>query len=140
MKMMKNFLAFFLAFAILLSLFAGLGSFGVLAVGTEAAGYRYLDYSITYWYSSTGTTGYTSGTGTQADPFIVTTAAQLRHLVRGDTAGGGKYYKLGNDIALNDTSAEDWYEHDGLTNWIKGKDASGYTTHCPTGKKASRPR
>ena len=106
-----------------MSLFTALGTITVSAA-TEASGKRDLDWDGTYWYSDTKVSTYTSGTGTADDPYIVTTAAQLRHLARGNGAGGGKYYKLGNDIVLNDTSAEDWYEQDGLTNWIKGTDST----------------
>ena len=125
MKNSKKLVSLALCLTLVFSVFACLGAFTASAA-SEAAGYRYLEYGITYWYSSTGTTGYTSGTGTADDPFIVTTAAQLRHLARGDANGAGKYYKLGNDIAINDTSYEDWYLRSGLTNWIKGKDANGY--------------
>lgn len=124
MNKSKKLVSLALCLTLVFSVFACLGTMTASAA-TEAAGYRYLEYGITYWYSSTGTTGYTSGTGTAADPYIVTTAAQLRHLARGDANGAGKYYKLGNDIAINDTSYEDWYLRSGLTNWIKGKDSSG---------------
>lgn len=123
MKKSKRLLAICLALAVIMSLFTVLGTITVSAA-TEASGKRDLDGDGTYWYSDTKVSTYTSGTGTAADPYIVTTAAQLRHLARGDSAGGGKYYKLGNDIVLNDTSAEDWYEQDGLTNWIKGTDST----------------
>lgn len=122
---MKKIISLALCLALVFSTFACLGSFTISAVGTETAGYRYLEYGITYWYSSTGTTGYTSGTGTADDPYIITTAAQLRHLARGDANGAGKYYKLGNDIVINDSTNKYWYEESGLQNWIKGTDANG---------------
>ncbi|MBO4433213.1 MAG: LptF/LptG family permease, partial [Clostridia bacterium] len=131
MKKGKKLLAICLAFALFVSMFTVLGTLTVSAVGTEAAGKRDLDSDCTYWYSDTGVSTYTSGTGTAEDPYIITTAAELRHLARGNTAGGGKYYKLGCDIVINDTSAEDWYEGTDLKNWIKGSDGT-YGTFSDT--------
>lgn len=125
MKNSKKIISLMLCLALVFSTFACLGSFTISAVGSEAAGKRDLDWDGIWWYSDTKTTvPYSSGTGTADDPYIVTTAAQLRLLAKGNAAGGGKYYQLGNDIVLNDTSYEDWYERSGLTNWIKGSDAA----------------
>lgn len=124
MKNSKKLLSLALCLALVFSTFACLGTLTLSAVGTEDKGYRYLEYGITYWYSNTGTTGYTSGSGTAADPYIITTAAELRHLARGETVAG-RYYKLGNDIVINDSTNANWYEEPGLKNWIKGTDANG---------------
>ncbi len=125
MKTIKKSISLILCFVLVFSTFTSLGTLTLSAAGTEDTGYRYLEYGITYWYSNTGTTGYTSGTGTVDDPYIITTAAQLRHLARGDANGAGKYYKLGNDIVINDSTNKNWYEESGLQNWIKGTDANG---------------
>ena len=123
MKKFKKAISIILCLALILSLFVSLGGVAASAAN-EAAGKRDLDWDGIWWYSDTKTTvPYSSGSGTADDPYIVTTAAQLRLLAKGNASGGGKYYKLGNDIVLNDTSSEDWYEKDGLTNWIKGSDA-----------------
>lgn len=121
---MKKIISLALCLALVFSTFACLGSFTISAVGTEAAGKRDLDWDGTYWYSDTKVSTYTSGTGTAADPYIITTAAQLRHLARGNAGGGGKYYKLGNDIVINDTTNKYWYNESNLKNWIKGTDST----------------
>jgi len=50
--------------------------------------------------------GYAGGTGTDADPYIIEKAGHLRLCV--GNFGGGKYYKLNNDIYLNDTDSINW--------------------------------
>ena len=121
MAIFKKYISISLCLVIIISAFAGIISLPVFA-GTEATGKRDLEYGITYWYSDTGVSGYTSGTGTENDPYIITTAAELRHLARGDANSAGKYYKLGNDIVINETNTDSWYEGTGLKNWIKGTD------------------
>lgn len=53
---------------------------------------------------------YTSGKGTKASPFIITTPEQLRYLLCSKNTKN-KYYELGNDIYLNDVSVENWHEN-----------------------------
>lgn len=48
--------------------------------------------------------GYASGTGDAGDPYIIKTEAQLKYLVN-DTDTAGKYYKLANDIVVNESLA-----------------------------------
>lgn len=50
---------------------------------------------------------YANGNGTEANPYIIKTGEQLAKMVL-DTESEGKYYKLVNDIKLNDTSSNDW--------------------------------
>ncbi|MBQ9769248.1 MAG: hypothetical protein IJW27_03485, partial [Clostridia bacterium] len=50
---------------------------------------------------------YASGEGTKESPYIIETPEQLAKLML-DPATAGKYYKLGADIRLNDTSSENW--------------------------------
>ena len=48
--------------------------------------------------------GFESGTGTEEDPYIIKTAAQLAYLAQTTNAGNsyeGKFFKLANDIMLN---------------------------------------
>ncbi len=47
------------------------------------------------------------GTGTVKDPYIIETAGQLRYCV-GTFGESGKYYKLANDIYLNDVKNVNW--------------------------------
>lgn len=51
--------------------------------------------------------GYTKGTGTSTDPFIIETAAQLRLCV-GTFGEAGQYYKLANDIYINEVDKVTW--------------------------------
>lgn len=54
-------------------------------------------------------TGFASGTGTEADPYIIKTAAQLAYLAASVNDGNrykGKRFRLEADIVLNDTA--DW--------------------------------
>lgn len=53
---------------------------------------------------------YASGSGRKNDPYIIKTAEQLRYLVLSDNTQG-KYYKLGNDIYVNDTSKAGWMQN-----------------------------
>ena len=46
------------------------------------------------------------GSGTEADPYLIKTADDLRNAI--GTYGMGKYYKLANDIVLNDVDKIDW--------------------------------
>lgn len=50
---------------------------------------------------------FAGGAGTIRNPYIIKTVAQLRYLVTsGNTAG--KYYKLANDLYINDTTKKNW--------------------------------
>ena len=54
---------------------------------------------------------YESGAGNETDPYIIKTAGQLARLIN-DTDTAGKYYKLSNDITVNEKltdSALPWY-------------------------------
>lgn len=96
-KIMKKTLAFVLTFSVLLSTFAGLSILGQNWDGQVA-------------------TAYASGTGTKDDPFMIADASQLLLVVTSsDTAG--KYYKLANDIHINDTATQNWFELSGLNAW-----------------------
>ena len=89
-KLVKSSVALVLALSVLLSTFAGMSIFAADSVwdGTEALSYE-------------------SGTGEQNDPYIIKTGAQLYKLVR-DTDTEGKYYKLANNIYLNDVDKPIW--------------------------------
>jgi len=58
----------------------------------------------------TFTGGYESGKGTKKDPYIIKTVDQLRYLIS-DSSTLGKYYKLANDIHINDTSDPEWIKN-----------------------------
>ena len=57
---------------------------------------------------------FASGTGTEADPYIINNGAQLKYLAKLTNANGkltkGRYYRLEADIVLNDTVLTEDYE------------------------------
>lgn len=63
---------------------------------------------------------YAGGTGTQDDPYQIATGEQLykmvsEHVIGMDTPA---YYILTEDIKLNDTSDENWYQKPGNKGWL----------------------
>ena len=84
-----------LAVAILLSTFSGMF---ILA-----------DTSNKLW-DGTPASGYQQGSGTKEDPFIVSTPAELFLTVSSTGMDGGNqlYYKMVNDIYVNDVSSATW--------------------------------
>ena len=75
-------------------------------------------------------TKYASGTGTEADPYIIETPEQLALLVSTSYKPGGgadniRYYKLAADIYVNDVHSELWQEKigclDWFSQWVNGK-------------------
>lgn len=60
---------------------------------------------------------YNGGSGTEADPYIIATAEQLRKLVT-DTETEGKYYTLTTDIRLNDETADNWADSLNSNEWV----------------------
>ncbi len=101
-KLVSGLVAVVLTLSIVLSTFVGLF---VTANNLEV------------WDGSTAT-GFASGTGTAADPYIIENGAQLRYLISlGADATTGKVYKLAADIYLNDTTVANWYTQSGLNEW-----------------------
>ncbi len=67
------------------------------------------------------------GSGTEKDPYQIATAEQLARLVKSvlDSTWDNypfknKYFKITHDIYLNDVSVENWYEKDGVKQWLIG--------------------
>ncbi len=89
MKMTKKLMAALLALAMVMTIAV------TVAIPASAAD---------YWNGTDIATGYAGGTGTEADPFKISTAAQLAFLATVDETASsqGKFYKLTNDIALGD--------------------------------------
>ena len=58
------------------------------------------------------------GTGSTTDPYLIKTAAQLAAIATGNNNGAftGKYFKLANDIKINDTSSANWKAS--ALNWV----------------------
>lgn len=56
---------------------------------------------------------YAGGSGTEGDPYLISTAGQLAKLVKSSSEGEthkGEFFKLTHNIILNDTSYENWQE------------------------------
>ena len=95
---------------------------------------------IEAWDGETSTAP-TKGSGSENDPYIIETAAELYYVVF--EAGGGtknQYYQLANDIYLNDTSNADWESNspnvwtsknssNNDTNFRGYFDGNGYVVH-----------
>ena len=118
-KSFRNILAVVLAVAVVFSMLAsvtfGLGFYDIfngggtddIVGGNGGAGGISTENvaSMTTW-DGTVATKYAGGTGTQADPYLISTGAELAYM-RVDTANGasgstttGKFYKMTNDIDL----------------------------------------
>ena len=81
---------------------------------------------ITYWSGVAATIEegkedpYAGGTGKAGDPYLISTGEQLAYLTTTCTYKNtnGKYYKLTNDIYLNDVTASDWYTNGTPNPWL----------------------
>ena len=111
--LMKKLLAILLCVSLMLS----------MMVLTAAAA----DEAVTFWDGKTYTQP--SGSGDREDdPYIVSTPAELAWMV--NVGGNNKYFKLANDIYVNDVTAENWTETAkpwfvNATNWMSYKDSAG---------------
>ena len=100
-----------MAYLLALSLIFSLGTANLLTPSAETP----------VWDGSTAET-YAGGSGTQGDPYLVSTAAQLRKAAE-EINNKGVYYKLTNDIYLNGNETTDWATFDwenaiGLNVWF----------------------
>ena len=91
----------------------------------------------TIHYNSTGAvaTSFASGTGSEADPYLITNAAELIYLAETVNAGesfAGKFINITSDIYLNDTADyDDWSEHYAPQNiWNGMSDFCGTINGC----------
>ena len=108
-KITKRILAYTLTLAILLSTVV-IGAVSTVSAETVAADFTAWDGSRDFNLE---------GSGTEKDPYLIKTAAQLAAVVSSNNGGAwkGKYFKLANDIKINDTSKANWM--DSVTkNWI----------------------
>ena len=74
-------------------------SIGALFTGVSAA-------TTTVWDGQAE--AITKGSGTEADPYLIENGGQLYTMVTTGADTAGKYYKLTQDIYLNDVSKADW--------------------------------
>ncbi len=96
--------------------------FSVMVVTTSAQ-----EEILTVWDGETYTEPSGSG-ASEADPMLISTPAELAWMV--NSAGGGKYFKLTNDIYINDVASENWKEtavnwFSQGDNWMSYKNSSG---------------
>ncbi len=68
------------------------------------------------------TNDYESGSGSETDPYVIATAAQLRKAV---TTTDGYFFKLANDIYVNDVSNPRWFQSTDNAEWVSGTRFSG---------------
>lgn len=66
------------------------------------------------------------GEGTEDDPFVIGTAAELAYAVK-NAGFSGKYFKLSHDIYLNDITSKLWYFEDNCNAWLS--DTVGFNGH-----------
>ena len=77
-----------------------------------------------------------SGKGTKNDPYIITTAQHLRNMVN-LKATAGKYFRMANDIYLNDVSKSNWkvnspakwYDSEDVPTFSGTLDGQGYSVY-----------
>ncbi len=113
---MKKFLSLILTVAILCTAFFQI-------IPTSAA----TDSDVNIWDPSVTASGYSDGDGTVEQPYIIKTGAELYKAINKDKGlkdGAKAYYKLANDIYLNDVSTENWYEKENLNLWFKSNDTA----------------
>lgn len=101
-RLASSAVALVLAFSVLFSTFGGLSIFA--------------GQTSDVWGGEVAT-AFASGTGSQDDPYVIATGGQLRLMVEQGSQTAGKYYKLANDIYLNDVSTQNWYEGANLNQW-----------------------
>ena len=80
--------------------------------------YKIREYSAGTNWSGEQAPQFSEGDGTLSGPYIITTAEELALMLTKPVMGA--YYKLGADIAINDTSAENWTEN--AKTWFTSND------------------
>ena len=74
-------------------------------------------------WDGTTASGYSEGSGTADDPYIIKDGSELRLAVT--TQNAKIYYKLANDIYLNDVSTTEWYKDSGNNEWVSSGEFRG---------------
>lgn len=92
---------------------------------TEGYPSRYFDGVEGDVWSGAVASSFTSGIGTQADPYIITTGEQLARIFAISTKG--YYFALGNDIVLgNEEKANNWFDSSNVKTFEGVLDGSNY--------------
>ena len=74
-------------------------------------------------------TKFAAGSGKEDDPYIISNGAELAYAVRGK-GFGGSYFKLTNDIYLNDVTNLKWEENPDNNKWVTSTEFNGYIDGC----------
>lgn len=80
------------------------------------------------------------GTGTQADPYIITNEDQMRNLAKSTVEGtnfAGNYFRVGNDFAITSTAEKPWQPVSGFAGNFDGnnKTITQNLQHYPAGTR-----
>lgn len=75
-------------------------------------------YNVKETGASVASYEFYEGEGTQAKPYIITTAEEFALMLVSDNSG--KFYKLGRDISINDTTVQNWT--DNARTWFTSND------------------
>ena len=78
---------------------------------------------------------FAEGTGSEKDPYIISKGSELALMIESG-GNGGAYFKLKNDIYLNDVSETLWYEKEDNKEWYTDKHFNGHLDgdgHCVYG-------
>jgi len=125
----KNIFVLSVALIVAASLFVGLEA--------DAKRARADAVSVSKVWNGSVADGFAGGAGTETDPYLISDGAELAYLAREVNAGNevvnapGIYYKLTEDIILNDTSGwENWGDFPNASEAL----ASGIKSWTPIGK------
>lgn len=80
--------------------------------------YKVREYSAGTNWTGEQAVQYSEGDGSSGAPYVISTAEELALMLTKPVMGA--YYKLGADIAINDTSAENWTEN--AKTWFTSND------------------
>lgn len=120
-KNSKQILAFVFAFAVLaVSLFTG-----SIAIEADACDVSKIDY-----WDGTKASSFASGTGTEADPYIIKTAEQLAFACLGQTptSSTGKYFKVDDSVKIFVLQPENIVDLDTLMGLSTPEEVKTYLT------------
>ena len=100
-------------------------SYPILKVFTDDAGGAVVETPGQIW-TGAAAEEFLVGTGTQDDPYIISTGAELAYAVK-NNGFGGKYFELSHDIYLNDVSVRGWYNSSSNNAWYA--ESAGFNGH-----------
>ena len=75
-------------------------------------------------WDGTVAASFETGTGSETDPYIISKGSELAFAI--SSSVDGAYYKLSNDIYLNDVSNSDWASNSSNNEWLSVKNFKGH--------------